>query len=86
MLRGQSKNYENFENVLKSNFFFQKKKKKIKKKKRKKKNIMQLKVVALFRYISPPGTNGKQNEYTVNKSVLNNFYYMIPNSGISWEF
>ena len=44
---------------------------------------MQLKVVALFRYISPPGTNGKQNEYTVNKSVLNNFYYMIPNSGIS---
>ena len=47
---------------------------------------MQLKVVALFRYTSPPGTNGKQNEYTVNKSVLNNFYYMIPNSGISWEF
>ena len=83
MLRGQSKNYENFENVkMKKEFLFSQKKKK-KKKKRKKKNIMQLKVIALFRYISPPGTNGKQNEYTVNKSVLNNFYYMIPNSGIS---
>ena len=53
---------------LKINFFFIKKKKKKKKKKRKKKKkLMQLKVVALFRYISPPGTNGKQNEYTVNK-------------------
>ena len=69
---------------MKKEFFFsQKKKKKKKKKRKKKKKLMQLKVVALFRYISPPGTNGKQNEYTVNKSVLNNFYYMIPNSGIS---
>ena len=68
---------------MKKEFLFSQKKKKKKKKKRKKKKIMQLKVVALFRYISPPGTNGKQNEYTVNKSVLNNFYYMIPNSGIS---